>query len=320
MSIKKVVKQLLQKPLSGFVNYILKMFNLFIVYRIGNAIGDQLCMSAIVRLINEQYPFKIIVISSYPELFYNNPRIWKNIGIKYFSAISAKVLRNLNGQQVENFLFKNDSLTYEEYMRENDIKLHLTEVHSLHFKNKIDFNIISNEIYFSELEIEEYKKKFNIQNKYIIVQPNGKMEYTLNKQWGFDNYKKIINKCKKIQWIQVGVSGDLIMQGIDNFVGKTSLRELAFLIKNAVFVIADEGLLNHMASAVKTKSFVVYSGFSSIEIAKYDLTIPIVNKPQVNCAPCWITEKCPKKKKYCTEEISVNQVIQSIERAGYDEY
>ena len=42
MSIKKVIKQLLQKPLSGVVNYILKMFNVFIVYRIGSAIGDQL--------------------------------------------------------------------------------------------------------------------------------------------------------------------------------------------------------------------------------------------------------------------------------------
>ncbi len=175
-------------------------------------------------------------------------------------------------------------------------------------------------MYFSELEIEEYKNKFNIQNKYIIIQPNGKIAYTPNKQWGIDNYKKITNEYKNIQWIQVGVSGDLLLQGIDNFVGKTSLRELAFLIKNAVFVIADEGLLNHMASAVGTKSFVVYSGFSYIEIAKYDLTIPIVNKPQVKCAPCWITEKCPKQKKYCTEEISVNQVIQSIERAGYDEY
>ena len=65
MSIIKAINQLLQKPMSGIVNYILKVFNIFIIYRIGSAIGDQLCMSAIVRLINEQYPFKIVVISSY---------------------------------------------------------------------------------------------------------------------------------------------------------------------------------------------------------------------------------------------------------------
>ena len=27
-------------------------------------------------------PFKIIVISSYPEIFYNNPRIWKCFGVR----------------------------------------------------------------------------------------------------------------------------------------------------------------------------------------------------------------------------------------------
>ena len=77
-------------------------------------------------------------------------------------------------------------------------------------------------------------------------------------------------------------------------------------------MLADEGLLNHIASAFKTKSLVVHSGFSQIEISNYDSTLPIVNKPQVECAPCWITDSCPQKMKYCTEQISVNQVIESI--------
>ena len=114
MSIIKAVNQLLQKPLSGIINYILKMFNVFIIYRIGSAIGDQLCMSAVVRLINEQYPFKIVVISSYPELFNNNPRIWKNVRVKLYGAYLARVLRILCGEQLENFLFKNSNKFYTE--------------------------------------------------------------------------------------------------------------------------------------------------------------------------------------------------------------
>ena len=112
MSIIIAINQILQKPLSGIVNYILKMFNVFIIYRIGSAIGDQLCMSAVVRLINEQYPFKIVVISSYPEIFYNNPRIWKCFGVRGSGLYLSRILRFLSGAQLENFLFKNNKLSY----------------------------------------------------------------------------------------------------------------------------------------------------------------------------------------------------------------
>ena len=188
MSIKKVIKQLLQKPLSVIVNYILKMFNIFIIYRIGSAIGDQLCMSAVVRLISKQYSFKIIVISSYPEIFFNNPRIWKYFGVRGQGLYLSRILRFLSGAQLENFLFKNDKLSYEEYMRAYGSNLHLVKAHAMHFKHSIDFKEILNEIYFSESEIKEYKKKFNLPNKYSVIQPNAKTTYTPNKQWGIDNY------------------------------------------------------------------------------------------------------------------------------------
>jgi hypothetical protein len=38
----------------------------------------------------------------------------------------------------------------------------------------------------------------------------------------------------------------------------------------------------------------------------------VVNNPQVNCAPCWLTSNCPKKIKYCTEQIPIEQVINQI--------
>ena len=149
---------------------------------------------------------------------------------------------------------------------------------------------------------------------YSIIQPNSKTSYTPNKDWGFEKYQKIVTKFKNINWVQVGLKGDLILDDVKNYVGMTSLRELAFLIKNADFVLADEGLLNHMASAFESKSFVIFSGFSQVELAKYDITVPIVNYPQVDCSPCWITENCPKKIKYCTEQISIEQVINEIKQ------
>ena len=82
MSIMKTVKHIAQNPLSFITNFLLRNLSIFVIYRIGRSIGDQLCMTAVIRLINEQHPFKILVISSYPEIFYNNPRIWKCFGVR----------------------------------------------------------------------------------------------------------------------------------------------------------------------------------------------------------------------------------------------
>lgn len=312
--ISKNVKYFFKKLLSKITNRILIFFNVYVIYRIGHAVGDQLCMTSVIRLINEQHPFKIVVISSFSELFHNNPRIWKNYEVKvsFIGSFISRILRFLSGERIENFLFTSKKEVYEDYMRENKSLLHLVEVNTLHFKIDLNFDKISNEIFLSQNEINMFSRKFNLQESYAIIQPNPKTSYTPNKDWGFEKYQKIVTNFKDINWVQVGLEGDLILNDVENVTGKTSLRELAFIIKNANFVIADEGLLNHMASSVGSISYVVYSGFHPIEISKYEKTISIVNNPQVECSPCWITETCPKKIKYCTEQISIEQVINEI--------
>jgi len=303
-----------QIPASFIFNCLLRAFNIFVIYRVGHGVGDQLCMTAVIRLIHKQYPFKIVVISSFPELFYNNPRVWKNLKltVNSYGSFIIRVLRFLAGKNLANFLFTNPNIKYEEYMREIKSPLHLVEANTLHFKINLNFDSIVNEIYFSQKEIIAFTEKFNLPNSYSVIQPNSKTSYTPNKQWGFQKYQKIITQLKNFKWIQLGVTGDLLLNDVENYIGKTSLRELAFIIKNAEFIVSNEGLLNHIASAVKTKSYVVFSGFHNIDIANYNETISIVNTPQVNCAPCWITSNCPKKIKYCTEQISIEQVINKI--------
>ena len=49
------------------------------------------------------------------------------------------------------------------------------------------------------------------------------------------------------------------------------------------------------------------------KLAKCDTTNPITKTPQVECAPCWLFDKCSKEKKWCTEGILVEDVIKEIE-------
>lgn len=315
----KIIIKYLILLVSPSVNIYLKKNNIFILYRFGNAIGDQVCMSAIAKALYDQKGFKVIIFASYSEIFYNNPYIWKNIDIKEYSAFTQKIIVNLlkflTSKYIEKFAFKLQSnQIFEDYMRDSKSKISLIEAHSIDFKITLDLIDAKPDVFFTPDEVTRYDKKFKSLKHYAIIQPEGKTTYTPNKEWGFDKYQEVVNKTKdKIKWVQVGLNNDKLLDNIVDFRGKTkSLRELAYVIKNANFVLANEGLLNHISASVNTKSFVVFSGFSQIELAKYKTTIPIVKQPQIECAPCWLLDECPKDRKYCTEDITSNFVIDTI--------
>ena len=312
MSIMKIVKHISQKPLSFITNFLLKKFSIFVIYRIGKAIGDQLCMTAVIRLINEQYPFKILVISSYPEIFYNNLRVWKCFGVRGRGLYLSRILRLLSGAQLENFLFKNDKLSYVEYMRAYGNNLHLVQAHAMHFKHNIDFTAILNKIYFSKDEIKTYQQKFKLPSSFSLINPVGKDSYTPNKKWGFENFQHVVKFSNNINWIQVGLPKDKELLGVIDCYNTTTLRELFYLTSLAKFVLAEEGLINHISSAFKTKSYVVHSGFSQVSLSHYKNTVFISNHSACEFAPCWRLEECGVKNKPCIFDIAPNAVLEII--------
>ena len=311
----------MKERLKIIVNFFLKELNIFILYRFGNAIGDQLCMTAIVENIYDNYSKKIIIFSSYPEFFENNPKIWKSYSIKkqnrYIAKLISRLLSALRGGEIENFCFPySNGGGLEVYMRNSKAKISLIEAHSLHFKRKLALKEAKPKIYFSEKELKIFQEKFkDLPKNFAIIQPIGKTTYTPNKEWSFIKFQNVIKNLTEIKWLQTGFSNDLLLNDVIDFRGKTNtLRELAYIVSKADFVLCLEGLLNHIAASVNTKSFVIFSGFSQIELAKYITTIPIVKTPQVECSPCWILEKCPKEKKWCTENILVQDVVDVIRK------
>ena len=312
MSFMEIVKHIAKKPLSFIINFLLRSINIFVIYRIGTAIGDQLCMSAVIRLINEQHPFKILVISSYPEIFYNNPRIWKCFGVKGSGLYFSRILRFLSGAQLENFLFKNNKFSYVEYMRAYGNNLHLVQAHSMHFKHNIAFTEFLNEIYFSKTEIKKYRNKFDLPEVYSIVQPNSKLTYTPNKQWKIENFQYVINKRQNVRWFQVGESGEFLLNNVEDYRGKTSLREFFYIISKAKFVFATEGIVNHVASAFGVKSYVVSSGFSSIALSKYNNSVFFNSSNSCDKSPCWLQEECGVYKKPCLSNIDPDEVASKL--------
>jgi len=305
-----------------FLDYFLKKMKLFIIYRDGAAIGDQLCISAIVYEIHKQLGMKCLVISKYPDLFLNNPDVVNTVALDRIPRIVMRVItffvRTSKIKYIGNFNFYRKKMRFQVYMNKvgSYRKLHLLQAHTLDFK--IDLNLLHNvypKIYFSKDETLDFEKELNLDFEYITVHSTTKESFTPNKSWSFDKLQETINLIHGggIKIIQVGLASDPELKNTIDMRGKTeNLRKLCFIISKSRLVLTTEGLLNHVAAAFGIMTVVVQSGFSHPELAKYQNNWIIYHRPKIGCAPCWLTSPCPHPTKICTENISPFKVSELV--------
>ena len=114
-----------------------------------------------------------------------------------------------------------------------------------------------------------------------IINPVGKDSYAKSKLYGFENYQIIVNETKcKIKWLQVGLKKDKVLEGIYLDLRGNTLEFLVNIIAFSDLVLADEGLLNHIAGSFPyINSYVVFSRFSPPSYYSYKNTTTI-GKPR----------------------------------------
>jgi len=269
-------------------------------------------MTSVIKILKEKFNYQIYVFSSYPEIFYNNPRVEKVFGVKDFSGLISRFLNSIEGGNVRRFYFNSKSnISFEEYMRESKTKAHLAYIHSNHFLESTKSTNFINEIFLTKKEIKKYEKKFNLPKDYVIINPESKLTYTVNKQWPIERFNQVIHLDKDNVWIQVGNASDFLLDNVIDLRGKTSLRELFFLVSKAKFILSNEGLLNHVASAFNVTSYVIQSGFSYSDLSYYPESVHIFNN-SCNLMPCWFKNDCCIKDKPCLDRITPKDVLKFI--------
>lgn len=298
--------------------------NLLLLHRIhGASVGDVLTATAFMRSVHEQTGKCFVVVSKYPEIFDNNPIVKHNIGMAKLGMLSKPlvkgVLRHIQHAAVGEYGYQPPAHFSEEDIS-NDHRRPISETEfcsealSKKWGLQIPYSELSPEIHFSSVELAELKRKFSLPREYCVVRPAGPVSYTPNREWGFHHFQEVVHRSPWITWVQAGVPKDRRLEGVIDFCEKSSLRDLFYIIRRSRGVLASEGLPNHVAAAFKIPSFVVFSGFNHPELSMYSRTIPIIRAPQVECAPCWKLSPCPVPGKPCTEDISVDQVLATLER------
>ncbi len=252
-----------------------------------SAIGDSLLLSSVLPHVRKKYPDKkIIVKTSKPELFLNNP---------YPDWVTSRHIK-----------------TTKKFIRP---KYHIwpdkTESVYLQMMQYFGFNFEGTpEIYLSEKEINSVREEFDFD--YIAVCPTGKQGFCGNrKEWGFDKFQKVVNSFPQIKFVQIGLENDTLLDNVIDRRGK-NIRYPGAIIKNSLFFFGLEGGLMHIAKAVGKRAVIIYGGVILEESTGYQENINITNK--IYCSPCYNSDKkigdCEHMT--CMKEITHEVVIENI--------
>jgi len=298
------------------INKILSNLNIFILYRLGNAVGDQLLMTGIVKLIFKKYNYKIIVLTKFPELFINNPNVYKVYKIhsdNIFHNLLIKIIKRFNSSRIKEFL--NNHINVKVFNLCDYQNMHIAEYHAKNLNLNLNFKNFKNNIFFTASEKMEYDKNLNLPKEYCLIQSEGKKTFTLNREWGVQNFQRVVDLTyNHINWIQIGNNSDFKLKNTLQCYTKSNLRELAYIIYKSKLLVCLEGFYYHLANSFKKKKILIMSGFMHEKNIFYNNNNNIFIKKTKNlkCYPCYKLYDCDVPGKPCTDLISYKDVIKVI--------
>lgn len=230
----------------------------------------------------------------------------------------AKIPTRIGFSNSEGKALLTDKFEHNKELHEVD-KLMSLLVKDLNFEDK------SIEIFPGEAEVEKVNEIFkenNLNDKKIITIAAGSKWKT--KMWPTENFNKVIEKLSsndKYRIILIGAKDELNL-GIKetdktvNLINKTSLLELAEVLKRSDIVLTNDSSPIHIASAFEKPYIMAIFGATVKELGFYPWSknSEIIENTGLYCRPCGLHggNKCPEGHFRCMLEIKPDYVYDKI--------
>lgn len=234
--------------------------------------------------------------------------------------LDEEVERNITSHMIEFYLdFLSElqqSQLLVEYLNENEIEINKVE-NAYPVLKVNDINQKSAEIKLKEL---------GLNNKFIVLNSGGSWK---TKRWPEDYFAEIAELLTAKGYKILFVGGPSDTQRVNyiinklknkdmiyNLSGKTSLLELAAVLKKAKLVISGDTGPVHVAAAVGTNTAAVFGPSDEEKYAPRGSGKNILIKNiDLDCRPCGEHE-CPLEHFKCMRELSPEMVLERIEAEG----
>ena len=99
------------------------------------------------------------------------------------------------------------------------------------------------DLFFNEEEYDNVEALLgSVSDVFFVIEPYSKDNYTPNRAYPFDKWQNIINVIRKdVEVVQIGTNQKMVLDGVTNFVGKTTFREGACLVGYSDLMVSTEG-------------------------------------------------------------------------------
>lgn len=170
--------------------------------------------------------------------------------------------------------------------------------------------------------IEDLYSRFpSMQKPYIVMHPGSG---ALFKEWPLNMWQQLFKECSDRGFLVI-VTGhgkreferaESIIEGSNhafNYVNKFTLKEFIAVLFRAKVLIGVDSAAGHIASAVKTKTILLYPGINHSKEwipQVLDKEFSKILQHPVNCAPCFRRKGC--KAMHCIRNIASKEVLEHI--------
>jgi ADP-heptose:LPS heptosyltransferase len=223
-----------------------------IIFQINGGIGKCVAATAVCKAIKKKYPdANLIVISGYPDVFLNNPNVYRCYAFANMAYFYEQYVQN---QEV--LLFAHDP-----YMETSHIyqETHLIETWCNMFG--IEYDNEMPEVFLTDRERNFYGNRFSSDKPIMVLQTNGGAEQNIKYSWARDipakvvaevvaKYKAEYNIIHIKREDQVSFDGTVPFQ--DNF------RAIAVLIEKSYKRLFMDSFCQHTAAALGKESVVLW--------------------------------------------------------------
>ncbi|TDT70611.1 heptosyltransferase-2 [Hypnocyclicus thermotrophus] len=235
--------------------------------------------------------------------------------IVFFSKIPVRIgYKNSEGK-----IFLNKLIEYRKDLHEVDRLLQLVQgINADILEKKIELFPNKN----NQKKIDEIFEKNNIKNQKIIVIAPGSKWYT--KMWPTEYFNEVIKRLENIENLKVILIGGKDEEKLKliqtknsvNLIGKTSLLDLAEIMKRADIVLTNDSSPIHIASAFEKPYIFAIFGATVKELGfyPYSKTSEIIENKGLYCRPCGLHggNNCPEGHFKCMKQIKPDYVYEKI--------
>jgi predicted lipopolysaccharide heptosyltransferase III len=165
------------------------------------------------------------------------------------------------------------------------------------------------------------KEKVTFDRQIIALHPFSRWRY---KEWSIKNYIKLINYIGSKYKVSLLITGSIDERdraskiansckiNVHNLAGKTSLGELAAILKKCSLLIGIDSASMHIAAAVGTPTITIFGPSSPVNWAPRGRQHKIITK-DFPCVPCRQKGCNNSEVSRCLDELSVEEVIPVVE-------